>query len=51
MHFAVLFEDDESHADQRPLHMAAHLAFLEKHGDVIRAAGPLRDAGAGTDGL
>lgn len=43
MLFAVLFEDDESHADQRPKHMAAHLAFLERNADRVRAAGPLRD--------
>lgn len=43
--YALIFEDDESHAGQRPLYMAEHLAFLAKNGDRIKAAGPLRDAG------
>lgn len=47
MLYAVLFEDDETHADQRPKHMAAHLAFLERNADRVRAAGPLRDAARG----
>ena len=44
MLYAVLFEDNETHADQRPKHMAAHLAFLERNADRVRAAGPLGDA-------
>lgn len=52
MHFAVLFEDDEAHAGQRPLHMADHLAFLEANAGAVRAAGPLAaEDGAGAGGL
>lgn len=43
MIFAVFFEDEEKHADQRRKHMAAHLAFLESQSAAIRAAGPLKD--------
>ena len=46
MNFAILFEDDDAHADQRHRHMAAHLAFLETNAGAIRAAGPL----TGSDG-
>lgn len=41
--YAVLLEDDENHADMRPRHMAAHLAFLEANREAIIAAGPLLD--------
>jgi hypothetical protein len=52
MLFAVLFEDDASKAEMRPKHMPAHLAFLEKNGRQILAAGPLSDeAGQGAGGL
>src|SRR3546814_6625049 len=34
----------------RARHMAAHLDFLERNGDRIRAAGPLRDAADGSPG-
>lgn len=53
MRFAVLFVDDERHADQRRVHMARHLAFLERHADAIVAAGPLSDSrdGTGAGGL
>ncbi len=44
---AVLFEDDDTKADQRPLHMAAHLAFLEANAAAIHAAGPLADTADG----
>ena len=43
MLYAVLFTDDDTHADARRRLMPAHLDFLEKHRDCIRAAGPLRD--------
>ena len=43
MLYAVLFEDDEAHADMRPKHLPAHLEFLERHAADVRAAGPLRD--------
>ena len=43
MIYAVLFEDDESHADMRAKHMAGHLAFLEGNARNIHAAGPLTD--------
>jgi uncharacterized protein len=43
--FIVLFEDDPARAEEvRRKHMADHLAFLEKHAAMVRAAGPLRDA-------
>jgi uncharacterized protein len=41
MLFAVLFEDDPSHAESRKRHMAGHLAFLQKTSAAIKAAGPL----------
>jgi uncharacterized protein len=43
MLYAVLFTDDDAHADARRRLMPAHLDFLEKHRDRIRAAGPLRE--------
>ncbi len=43
MIYAVLFEDDDRHADKRAEHMPAHLAFLEDNAQRIRAAGPLTD--------
>jgi uncharacterized protein YciI len=51
--FAVLFQDDESRADEiRRMHMQAHLAFLERHAAKIKAAGPLRsDDGNPAGGL
>jgi uncharacterized protein len=48
MLYAVLFTDDDTHADVRVRLMPAHLDFLEKHREQIRAAGPLRDAADGT---
>lgn len=51
MLFAVLFEDDPARADARARHMAGHLAFLEREAAVVRAAGPLLEAGAGAGGL
>jgi uncharacterized protein YciI len=52
MLYAVLFTDDEAHADARRRLMPAHLDFLEKHRDRIRAAGPLRATdGAPAGGL
>ena len=55
MAHAILFEDDDAKADMRARHMADHLAFLQAHGDVIKAAGPLVDAldldGSGAGGL
>lgn len=50
MIFCVLFEDDDRHADMRQKHMAAHLAFLKQHADIVDAAGPLRDAETGQPG-
>ena len=47
MMFAVVFQDEEKHADQRPKKMAAHLAFLERHAHAIKAAGPLKDTADG----
>lgn len=45
MLYAVLFEDNDDQAEMRTRHMAAHLAFLERNGEQIRAAGPLTDTG------
>ncbi|HMB77973.1 MAG TPA: YciI family protein [Kiloniellaceae bacterium] len=47
MLYAVLFEDNETQAEMRTQHMAAHLAFLAAHADRIRSAGPLREAASG----
>ncbi len=47
MLYAVLFTDDPAYADARGRLMPAHLDFLERHRDRIRAAGPLRE---GDDG-
>lgn len=44
MIYAVLFEDDDRHADKRAQHMAEHLAFLEANRQSIYAAGPLKDS-------
>lgn len=51
MKFAVLFEDNEDHADKRQQLMSDHLAFLENHADKIFAAGPLFDQESGAGGL
>ena len=37
MLFAVLFEDDETHADKRPQYMSDHLSFLANHAQEISA--------------
>jgi uncharacterized protein YciI len=47
MMYAVLFEDDDKHADKRPLYLPEHLAFLADHAGQISAAGPLADASSG----
>ena len=47
MLYVVLFTDNAAHADARTRLMPAHLEFLERHGDRIRAAGPLRDTADG----
>jgi uncharacterized protein YciI len=53
MLYAVLFTDDPAHAEARVRLMPAHLDFIERHRDRIRAAGPLREAvdGAPAGGL
>ena len=52
MLYAVLFTDNEAHADVRPRLMPAHLEFLGKNHHQVRAAGPLRDRqGQGAGGL
>jgi len=48
MLYAVLFTDDDAHADERRRLMPAHLDFLERRRDHIRAAGPLRETADGT---
>jgi len=51
MLLAVLFEDDPAAGPEiRRRHMPAHLAFLERHGAQIRAAGPLQDSDGGAAG-
>jgi len=47
MIYVLLFEDNEEHADKRPLHMNEHLDFLQKNANKIAAAGPLVDANDG----
>ena len=47
MIYAVLFEDNESHAAMRAKHMADHLAFLERNAVSVQAAGPLKDMADG----
>ena len=47
MLYVVLFTDNAEHADARRRLMPDHLAFLERHGDGIHAAGSLRDAADG----
>ena len=53
MLYVVLFEDNpELGSEVRRNHMPAHLSFLEKHADRIRAAGPLKSpAGEPAGGL
>lgn len=53
MLFAVLFEDNDGLGEEvRRRHMAAHLAFLERHAAQVSAAGPLLDyQGAPAGGL
>jgi uncharacterized protein YciI len=48
MLYAVLFTDNDAHADVRVRLMPAHLDFIERHRDRIRAAGPVRDGVDGT---
>lgn len=43
MIYAVLFEDNEDHADKRAEHMQAHLSFLERNAKTVKSAGPLTD--------
>lgn len=48
MLYAVLFEDEPAVAARlRAELMPDHLAFLDRHADAIRAAGPLRDPATG----
>ena len=42
--YTVLFEDDDRHADKRPAHMEAHLAFLKRNAKSVLAAGPLLES-------
>jgi uncharacterized protein YciI len=48
MLFAVFFEDDNAHLHKRSEFMSDHLAFLERNGTTVRAAGPLKAAADGT---
>ena len=50
MLYAVIFTDDPARSAMRAQHMAAHLAFLERHADRIAAAGPLLDAARAPQG-
>jgi uncharacterized protein len=47
MLYAVLFTDNAAHAEARRRLMPAHLDFLERNRDRIRAAGPLGDTADG----
>jgi uncharacterized protein len=47
MLYIVWFTDNPERAAVRERDMPAHLAFLERNADRIRAAGPLRDAADG----
>ena len=53
MKFVILYEDaPDADPDIRKTHMSRHLTFLERHSDVIEAAGPLTDSDQkGRDGL
>ena len=53
MIFAVIFDDDMSHAGMRAKYMIDHLSFLEHNASSIQAAGPLMDTASNTssDGL
>lgn len=52
MHFVVLFDDDpKSDPEIRARHMPAHLAFLQAHATLIKAAGPLRSGEDPAGGL
>jgi len=47
----VLFEDNPALGDEvRRRHMPAHLAFLERNADCIKAAGPLKTPGGAPAG-
>ena len=48
MIYAVLFEDNDSHADMRTRYMPDHLTFLERNSDKVQAAGPLKDTAEDT---
>lgn len=48
MLYLVMFTDHAEHAEARQRLMPEHLAFLERHRDRVRAAGPLVDAGDGS---
>jgi uncharacterized protein len=45
MLFAVLFEDNPSHAESRKRLMTEHLAFLQNNAAALKAAGPLMAEG------
>lgn len=47
MIYAVLFEDNDDKADERPRHVQAHLGFLEANAGAVTAAGPVLDTGSG----
>lgn len=52
MKFAILFEDaPDADPDIRKTHMPDHLAFLERHREMIEAAGPLPGYGESAGGL
>jgi uncharacterized protein YciI len=44
MMYALLFEDNDEHADMRAKYMSDHLAFLSDNAKSILSAGPLKDA-------
>lgn len=48
MLYLVMFTDRPDRAEARQRLMPEHLAFLERHCDRVRAAGPLADANDGS---
>lgn len=45
MKFAVTFEDAEDAMQIRQQFLPDHIAFLQRHGSEVMAAGPLKDDG------
>ena len=51
MHFAILFQDEVSRAEEvRQQYTGAHLDFPDRDASATKAAGPLRDGDGTPDG-